>query len=470
MEVRETREPGEVEAALELRRVVFCDEQGVPLAADQDGRDGEAVHVVAYEGRVLVGTCRLLLEGELARLGRMAVVRELRGRGIGAAILRRGGGRGPPSGRHACDTARADGGRIAVRPRRIRAARRALRGGGHRAREDGEVPELRIDPVSGLRVIVAGEREDRPGAFLDVAERPPIDPERDPFAEGHEEKTPPEVYALRDDGSAPDGPGWRVRVVPNRYPALAGDHELADDPLASGQGEVDLFAKRPAAGAHEVVINAPDPVSSLLDLDPEQLDTAMRVWGERIAAHDEAAYVHVIVNEGTEAGASLPHTHAQLYALPFVPAAVARERERFTAYSNRTQGRNLLEDLVQEEVRRGERIVAIDDEAVAICPFAARVPFHVQVIPRRPAKRFGEGGPTGARLLHEVLARLRGVLRQVPPFNAWVRTVPRGAEYWCWHIELMPRLAQPAGLEVGAGVHLNVLPPERAAERLRQVE
>ena len=71
----------------------------------------------------------------------------------------------------------------------------------------------------------------------------------------------------------------------------------------------------------------------------------MSVWRERMRAHADAAYVHVIVNEGKEAGASLPHTHAQLYALPFVPAAVARERERFTAYSDRTQGRNLLEDV-----------------------------------------------------------------------------------------------------------------------------
>jgi UDPglucose--hexose-1-phosphate uridylyltransferase len=318
-------------------------------------------------------------------------------------------------------------------------------------------------------VIVAGERGERPGAWLAVDERPPIDPERDPFAEGHEAETPPEVFALREDGSAPDGPGWRVRVVPNLFPALSGDHPPAQDPLASGRGEVDLFAARPASGAHEVVINAPQPVSSLLDLEAEQLETAMSVWSDRIAAHAEAAYVHVIVNEGKEAGASLPHTHAQLYALPFVPAAVARERERFTAYSERTQGRNLLEDLVQEEVRRRERIVAIDDEAVAICPFASRVPFHVQVIPRRPARRFGEGGPTGARLLHDVLARMRGVLGLVPPFNAWVRTVPRGAEYWCWRMELLPRLAQLAGLEVGTGVHLNVLAPERAAERLRGV-
>ena len=129
-------------------------------------------------------------------------------------------------------------------------------------------------------------------------------------------------------------------------------------------------------------------------------------WRERMRAHDGAAYVHVIVNEGREAGASLPHTHAQLYALPFVPHAIARERERFTAYSDRTQGRNLLEDLLQEEVRLRERLVAYDSEAVAICPFASRVPFQVQIVPRAPRARFEDEGPLGAALLHEVLGRL----------------------------------------------------------------
>jgi UDPglucose--hexose-1-phosphate uridylyltransferase len=328
------------------------------------------------------------------------------------------------------------------------------------------LPELRIDPLTGLRVIVAGERGSRPGAFLDVAPRPPIDPETDPFAAGHEDRTPPELYALRDDGS------WKVRVVPNLYPALSGgdDAEAGGDPLAGGRGEPDLFASRPAVGAHEVVVNAPDPVTSLAELEPDQVETAMSVWRERMRTHAGAAYVHVIVNEGKEAGASLPHTHAQLYALPFVPAAVARERERFTAYSDRTQGRNLLEDIVQEEVRRRERIVAIDDEAVAMAPFAARVPFHVVLAPRQPTARFSDDGPLGGRLLHQVLNRLRATLGTLPPLNMWVRTAPRDAAHFCWRIEIMPRLAQLAGLEIGTGVHLNVLAPEDAAARLRDAD
>ena len=333
------------------------------------------------------------------------------------------------------------------------------------------MPELRIDPLNGLRTIVAGERATRPGGGLSAQPRPPLDPATDPFLEGHEDRTPPELYALRPNGGAADGPGWLARVVPNLYPALdavANDAAAPPvDPLAAGRGEPDLFATRPAQGAHEVIVNAPQPVSSLGELEPEQVETAMGVWRERMRAHGSAAYLHLIVNEGREAGASLPHTHAQLYALPFVPAALARERERFTAYSDRTQGRNLLEDLLQEEVRRRERIVAIDAEAVAICPFASRVPFQLQVVPRAPRARFEDDGPLAARLLHELLGRLARVLGALPPLNLWVRTAPRGAERFCWRIDLVPRLTQLAGLELGTGVNLNVVAPEQAAGLLR---
>jgi UDPglucose--hexose-1-phosphate uridylyltransferase len=330
------------------------------------------------------------------------------------------------------------------------------------------VPDLRIDPLTGLRTIVAGERADRPGGGFSVDARPPLDPGTDPFLAGHEDRTPPEVYARRPGGGEPDTPGWTVRVVPNLYPALAaGDLEDTEDPLARGRGEPELFASRPAVGGHEVIVNAPDPVTSLRDLEVAQLEQAMDVWRERMRAHDGAAYVHVIVNEGREAGASLPHTHAQLYALPFVPAAVARERERFTAYSDRTHGRNLLEDLVQEEVRLRSRLVDYDAEAVALCPFASRVPFQLQVVPRVPRARFEDSGPLAAGLLHSVLGRLADVLGAMPPLNLWVRTAPRGAQYFCWRIDILPRLTHLAGLELGTGLNLNVLPPERAAELLR---
>jgi UDPglucose--hexose-1-phosphate uridylyltransferase len=326
------------------------------------------------------------------------------------------------------------------------------------------VPEVRIDPLTGLRAIVAGDRALRPGGGLSADAAPALDRETDPFAEGHEGRTPPEVYAVRPNGGAADAPGWTVRVVPNLYPALN-----EDSPAPEPEANPDLFWAGPAHGAHEVIVNAPDVVCSLSDLTPEQVIGAVEVWRERMRAHADAAYVHLIVNERREAGASLPHTHAQLYALDFVPAAIARERERFGAYATRTMGGNLLADLVQEEVRRRERIVAIDEETVLMAPYGARVPFQLMIAPRTPRARFEDDGPTGARMLHEALCRLARRLGASPPLNLWVRTAPRGAEHFCWRIDILPRLVHLAGLELGAGVHLNIVSPERAAAELREV-
>jgi UDPglucose--hexose-1-phosphate uridylyltransferase len=291
---------------------------------------------------------------------------------------------------------------------------------------------------------------------------PPLDVEKDPFAEGHEDRTPPELDAVRPDGSPPDGPGWRVRVVPNLYPALS-----ADSPDPPADANQDLFWAGAAIGAHEVIINAPDSVTSLSDLTSEQVASAVEVWRSRMREHSGAAYVHLIVNERREAGASLPHTHAQLYALPFVPADVARERERFGAYATRTMGGNLLADLVQEEVRRRERIVAIDQECVLMAPYGARVPYQLLIAPRSPRARFEDEGPGGAAMLHRALGLLARRLGAAPPLNLWVRTAPRGAEHFCWRIDILPRLTHLAGLELGAGVHLNIVAPERTAAELR---
>jgi len=326
------------------------------------------------------------------------------------------------------------------------------------------MPEVRVDPLTGLKTIVAADRATRPGGGLSATAPDRIDPDTDPFLEGHEDRTPPELFALRPGAGAPDTPGWTVRVVPNLYPAL--DPDSPDPPAFA---KPDLFTATPARGAHEVIVNAPVAVTSLADLDVEQVVAAVDVWRARMRTHAaEAAYVHVIVNERREGGASLPHTHAQLYALDFVPAAVARERERFGAYAQRLMGANLLGDLVQEEVKLRERIVAIDDDAVLMAPYASRQPYQLMLAPRVPRARFEEDGASGARLLHDALRRLTAVLGATPPLNLWVRTAPRGADAFCWRIDIVPRLTHLAGLELGTGVHLNIVAPERAAADLRE--
>lgn len=352
-------------------------------------------------------------------------------------------------------------------------------------------PEIRIDQLTGLRTILAPGRADRPGGF-EPQRSEEKGAENCPFCEGREDKTPPEVYATRPGGGEPDTPGWTTRVVPNLYPALgapaqggggaaaagagtggtsaeAGAFGSAGDPLLASRraGEPDLFASRPALGGHEVIVNAPKHATSMAALSEEQLASAVATWRERMRAHSDAAYVQLVVNEGAGAGASLPHTHAQLYALPFVPASVARERERAGAYAERTTGGGLLADVLVEEVRRKERLVAIDDDAALICPWASRSPYELRIVPRQTSASFADD-TAGVGMLHTALRLLSECFDGSPELNLWVRTAPRGAEQFHWHLDIAPRLTTKAGFEFGAGVDIVVYPPERAAADLRE--
>jgi UDPglucose--hexose-1-phosphate uridylyltransferase len=360
-------------------------------------------------------------------------------------------------------------------------------------------PQIRIDQLTGLRTILAPGRAERPEAFAGAArDLSPTGREGCPFCEGAEERTPPETWAVRPRGGDPDGPGWVARSMPNLYPVLGDppgtiedaktgsgtetgsvthapappDTGLAAsiDPLrASTRGTApDLFASAPADGAHEVLVNGPEHVVSMALLTEERFATAVSFWRERMRAlAPDASYLHLIVNEGVEAGASREHTHAQLYALRFVPAEVARERERVKAYNERTMGGDLLEDVITEEVRRRERVVAVDDDAVLLCPWASRSPFEMRVIPRRAAARFEDDEGVGTAMIRRALDGLAKLLGP-PPLNLWVRTAPRGAELFHWHVDIVPRLTVLAGFELGTGTPINVYPPERAAADLRE--
>jgi UDPglucose--hexose-1-phosphate uridylyltransferase len=356
-------------------------------------------------------------------------------------------------------------------------------------------PEIRLDQLTGLRTILSPARADRPFDFGGAskaapdasAEDPP--PDSCPFCEGREDRTPPETWADRPGGGDPDTPGWRVRAVPNLYPALAqsweddaptapeggaeagGGFAAAGDPLrATSRGrEPDLFRASVATGFHEVIVNSPRHHTSLGQLDDAELAAAVAGWRERMRSFAErAAYVQLILNEGREAGASLEHSHAQLYALGFVPAAVARERERFSSYNQHTMGGDLLAEIASEEVRRRERLVAIDDDALLVCPWASRSPFELRIIPRTPAASFEEDGEVGVGMLRTALRSLEARFDAVPQFNAWTLTAPRGAESFHWHLDIAPRIGIRAGFEMSTGVELNVFPPERAAAELRE--
>jgi UDPglucose--hexose-1-phosphate uridylyltransferase len=272
-----------------------------------------------------------------------------------------------------------------------------------------------------------------------------------------------------------------VRSVPNLYPVLGGGEAEAGqaetglsspvDPLADSRrtGEPDLFSSQPAEGSHEVIVATPRHERSLAGLSGDEVETMFAAWRERMrAVGGDSSYVHLIVNEGPLAGASLEHTHAQLYGLRFVPAEVARERERAAAYHQRTMGSHLLGDVATEEVRRRERLVAIDDDALLVCPWASRAPFELRIIPRRPAPSFAADGQGGAAMLATALRGLAGVFGALPQLNLWIRTAPRGADEFCWHLDLVPRLTIRAGFELGTGVEISTYAPERAASDLRE--
>ena len=181
---------------------------------------------------------------------------------------------------------------------------------------------------------------------------------------------------------------------------------------------------------------------------------------------ERAAYVQLIVNEGRDAGASLEHSHAQLYALGFVPAAVARERERFASYNQHTRAATCWRRSHRRRCAR-ERLVAIDDEALLICPWASRSPFELRIIPRTPAASFERDGEVGLGMLRTALDALEARFDRVPQLNAWTLTAPRGADQFHWHFDIAPRIGIRAGFEMSTGVELNVFPPERAASELR---
>ena len=345
--------------------------------------------------------------------------------------------------------------------------------------------------------MLAPGRAERPDVFSPaVAESKPGAAEKCPFCEGREERTPPEVWADRPAGGEADSPGWRVRSVPNLYPVLgappsnasvdagpvAGAHTAPvggsvtggfsspADPMADSRrtAEVGQFGSAPADGSHEVIVNVPHHETSMGALSDDELGVALDGWRERMrAVAADSAHTHLIVNEGPAAGASLEHTHAQLYGLGFVPAEIARERERSAAYHQRTMGGHLLGDVATEEVRRRERMVAIDDEAILICPWASRSPFELRIVPRTPSPSFEAKGQGGAAMLGTALQALTGVFGVLPQFNLWVRTAPSGTEEFSWHVDIVPRLTIRAGFELGTGVDISTYAPERAAADLR---
>ena len=334
--------------------------------------------------------------------------------------------------------------------------------------------ELRRDPLDGRGVIIAPGRTSRPNDFLSGrAGRIRDSRTTCPFCEGRERETPPEIEAVRKDGSAPDRPGWKVRVVPNKFPALA---------PSIGTAPAERFLRGIAEegiGVHEVVVDSPDHDREWADLPVDRLRDVLGVFRSRLRALEsrpEIRYVQLFKNRGAEAGASLRHPHTQILALPLVPRQI---RDEMTALKKRFRedGRCPSCRLADRETA-GPRLVSDDRYFIAFAPFASRFAYEIHVLPKRHAPRFGETTDRELAALAPVMKSIFRRLRRAagdPPFHLVLRQAPAARKGAAsdfeasahWRFEILPILGRVAGFEWGTGFFINPVSPERAAGALR---
>ena len=327
--------------------------------------------------------------------------------------------------------------------------------------------ELRKDPIVGRWVIISTERAKRPQEF------PPEKADRReglcPLCPGSERMTPPEILAFRD-GGAPNDSGWTLRVVPNKFPALRIEGDLGK----AGEG---VYDRMNGIGAHEVIVETERHDLDLFDLPENRIGNVLRAYRDRLLdLKKDRRFKSVIVfkNHGAAAGASLVHSHSQLIALPVVPKRVIEEMSGCQDYF-RFRDRCLLCDIIVQEAEQKARIVEETGEFLAYAPYAPRFPFETWIVPKRHqcAYEMIEEDQIGALapVFRRTLRRLNLALEN-PPFNYIIHSAAfqmGAADYYHWHIEIMPKLTKVAGFEWGSGFYINPTPPEEAAKFLREL-
>jgi UDPglucose--hexose-1-phosphate uridylyltransferase len=331
------------------------------------------------------------------------------------------------------------------------------------------MPELRQDPITGRWVIISTERQKRPDDFR-IEPVTILGREHCPFCPGHEAMTPPEIYAIRAEGTLPNTPGWNVRVIPNKYPAL----QVEGTVDRQGEG---MFDRMNGIGAHEVIIETPDHDRPLVLMSEPEIERVFWACRERmidLKRDFRLRYILIFKNHGAAAGATLAHPHSQLIALPIVPDYVRVEidgaRRHFAV-----KERCVFCDVIHQERADGRRVIEENADVIALAPYAPRFAFETWLLPRRHGSRFEEAErheyASLARALKAVLQRLDRALES-PAYNLIVHTSPFSenvAHEYHWHVEIMPKLTRVAGFEWGTGFYINPTSPEEAARVLRAV-
>ena len=331
------------------------------------------------------------------------------------------------------------------------------------------MPELRKDPIVQRWVVMAPDRAKRPS---DVKDDPKfVEGEFDPFAEGNESATPPEIMAYRNYGSQPNEPGWRVRVVPNKFPALQIEGNLEK----RGDG---IYDRMNGIGAHEVIIECPHGETNMSRLSVDNIREVLWVYHDRLVdLKRDRRLVHALIfkNKGALAGASLQHSHSQLMATSVVPITIYEEMSGALEFFN-YRGRSIFDDMIQQELAHGSRIVLDTPHFVVFCPFASRFPFETWILPKQQSSHFEN---ITRQAIEELGTVLKTILRKLelalddPPYNYVIHTAPFNQPelpHFLWHMELFPRITRVAGFEWGSGFYINPVMPEQAAEFLRDVD
>ncbi len=334
------------------------------------------------------------------------------------------------------------------------------------------MPELRKDPIIDRWVIISTERGKRPVFF--VEETPPAKNPMCPLCPGNEGMTPPEVYTIGPYGRPGNSPGWTLRVVPNKFPALRIEGGLDKE----GFG---LYDKMNGIGAHEVIVETPNHGETLWDMPVQGIQDVFTAYRERIVdlSRDRRfKYIMVFKNHGSTAGASLDHSHSQLIALPIVPRRVVEEINGGLAYY-KYKDRCIFCDIINQETEDDVRVVFENEHFIALSPYAARFPFEMWILPKRHEAIFAVSDPVRPDDYRQLAEALSTILRKyvkvlnAPPYNFVIHTAPFGSTempHYHWHIELIPRLTKMAGFEWGTGFYINPTPPEEAAAYLKETQ
>ncbi len=326
--------------------------------------------------------------------------------------------------------------------------------------------QLRKDPVIARWVIVSKERGRKPSPF--VVEKPePNEQKECPFCEGNEARTPLEIISYREEDTRPNTPGWRIRVVPNKYPAL----RVEDDSNARKKG---IYKMMNGMGAHEVIIESPHHVEDIFSLKEEVAEEMIRVYRERITdlmKNPHFQYVLIFKNKGKAAGASLNHSHSQLIATPVVPKRVEEELKGSQRYF-KLKRECLFCNMIEQEVASKERLLWEDENFVSLCPFASCFAYEMCILPKRHCSDFREIKEGEIESLAAMLRKCVTSLDKTFPhlaYNYIIHTSPCSKpdlEFYHWHLEITPRLTMVAGFEWGTGFYINCITPEEAAKTL----